>query len=141
MNPAQSSLAQGQNGRRRAGIIMCSVVVMDEDGPIRALLAEWLAAAGYRVREWSPLETEPNREVELVLIDLPKLRQSGAETIARARHAYPLALLLGLSTQLAESLPAGSALVRELGLSGLLAKPCERLEMLAAVAEARARAV
>ncbi len=118
---------------------MPSVIVMDEDEPLRELLVEWLVAAGYRVREarlrdivGGGLET-----VDLVVFDLPPLlglRLHGVALVARLQAALPGAALLGLSTQVRESLPPGSILVRDLGLSRLLAKPCSRQELLAAAA-------
>lgn len=119
---------------------MSSAIVMDEDEPSRALLAEWLSDAGYRVREASLREVscDGGAAVDLVLIDLPKLRLNGAELIACVRAAQPGAALLGLSTQVQESLPPASALVRRLGLCQLLAKPCTRDELLAAAAAALA---
>ena len=117
---------------------MPSVIVMDEDEPLRALLAEWLSAEGYRVREAELREIDQGEAVELVVLDLPRLRLHGAALAARVRAVCPGAVLLGLSTQAQESLPAGSILVQELGLSALLAKPCSRDELLAAAAQALA---
>ena len=117
---------------------MPSVIVMDEDEPLRALLAEWLSAEGYRVREAELREIDQGEAVELVVLDLPRLRLHGAALVARVRSVCPGAALLGLSTQVQESLPFGSVLVRELGLIALLAKPCSRDELLAAAAQALA---
>ena len=117
---------------------MPSVIVVDEDEPLRALLAEWLTAAGYRVREATLRDIDTGGAVELVVIDLPQLRLHGAQMVARVRVARPGSALLGLSTQVRVSLPPHSVLVRELGLSRLLAKPCSRDELLSATAEALA---
>lgn len=114
------------------------VIVIDEDEPLRALLVEWLVAAGHAdARELAPGELGADLGggwVELVVIDLPRGRPR--TVLAAVRAAWPQAGLLGLSTQVRESLPAASPLVRELGLVGLLAKPCSREELLAAVGEA-----
>jgi len=118
--------------------VMPSVIVMDENEPLRALLAEWLTSAGYRVREGTLQDADNEEAVDLVVFDLPQLRTYGATLTSRVRAAFPGAALLGLSTQLRESLSSASALVRALGLSALLAKPCSRLELLAAVATALA---
>ncbi len=117
---------------------MPRVIVMDEDEPLRALLAEWLMSAGYSVREASLRDLATGEAVELLVIDLPRPRLNGAAVVACLRAAHPAAALLGLSTQLRESLPPHSPLVRELGLHRLLAKPCSRQELLAAAAEALA---
>lgn len=112
---------------------MASIVVIDEDGPIRALLSEWLGARGHLVRAFSPLEAYAGLAADLVLIDLPKPRQTGGEQVRRLRERFPGATLIGLSTQLGASLPASSAAAQELGLSRLLAKPSSREELLDAV--------
>ena len=122
-------------GRRS---IVGMVIVIDEDEPLRTLLVEWLVAAGHAdARELAPGELGADAGgdwVELVVIDLPRMRPR--LLLARVRAAWPHAALLGLSTQVRASLPPGSPLVRELGLVGLLAKPCSRDELLATVAEA-----
>ncbi|MET0517448.1 MAG: hypothetical protein ABW005_01315 [Burkholderiaceae bacterium] len=115
---------------------MASIVVIDEDGPIRALLAEWLIAAGYKVKALSPLDSCGGLSADLVLLDLPRLRQQGREHVRRVQAAFLGAVMIGLSTQLAANLPAYSALVQDMGLRGLLAKPASRDELLAAVAQA-----
>lgn len=117
---------------------MATVMVMDEDEPSRALLVEWLAAAGHRVLDGPPGKIDGGESVDLVLIDLPRPRALGVALIGRVRLAQPAAALLGLSTQLRESLPPGSPLVRELGLRRLLAKPCSRLELLDAAEQSLA---
>jgi len=114
------------------------VIVIDEDEPLRALLVEWLVVAGHAdARAVAPGELGADLGggwVELVVIDLP--RKSPRVLLGRVRAAWPDAGLLGLSTQVRASLPPASPVVRELGLVGLLAKPCSREELLAAVAEA-----
>ncbi|WP_077036675.1 response regulator transcription factor [Pelomonas sp. KK5] len=112
---------------------MASVIVIDEDEPVRALLAEWLAAAGHDVVLAQRGASGGGTAVALVVIDLPRPRERGAALLAPLRVAWPGVRIVGLSTQLRASLPPGSPLLRELGLARLLAKPCTRAELLAAV--------
>lgn len=113
---------------------MSSIVVLDENAPIRELLQEWLSAAAHTVWDARQLSAAAAAEIDAVLIDLPKLRDGAQAAVARARAAYPRAALIGLSTQLSASLPPESPTVRDLGLQRLLAKPCVRAELLEALA-------
>lgn len=113
---------------------MFSIVVLDPNGPIRELLSEWLTGADHRVWDARQLSAAAAAEIDVVLIDLPKLRDGAQALVARARETYPRAALLGLSTQLSASLPAGSPTVRELGLHALLTKPCVPSELFDALA-------
>jgi len=117
---------------------MLHVVILDENVPIRELLAEWLTGEGHCVHEPPPLPNQAmalRSEIDLVLLDLPSLREGAGPAIARARERFARAWLVGLSTQLAESLPQRSAVAQSLGLQALLAKPCERAELLGLIRE------
>lgn len=112
---------------------MLTAVVLDDNPAIRELISEWLAAAGHHVMDARP--TAAADAVHLVLLDLPMLRDGVRTLVGRVRATYPDATLLGLSTQVAQALPASSPTARELGLVGLLPKPCVREELLAAIAQ------
>lgn len=111
---------------------MLTAVVLDDNPAIRELISEWLAAAGHHVMDARPTAAAA---VHLVLLDLPMLRDSVRTLVGRVRATYPDAALLGLSTQVAQALPASSPTARELGLIGLLPKPCGREELLATIAQ------
>lgn len=108
---------------------MSSVVILDEDVPVRELWTEWLFAEGHVVCDPRRLTAAMTSEIDVVLIDLPRLRAGALATIDPVRASYPQATLIGLSTQLGASLPRRSATAQELGLHALLAKPCSREEL------------
>ena len=118
---------------------MLHVVILDDNVPIRELLAEWLSGEGHFVHEPPPLPMALRSEIDLVLLDLPSLREGARATISGARDRFAKAQLVGLSTQLGESLPQRSAVARSLGLEALLAKPCEQAELLGLIRELEAR--
>lgn len=106
---------------------------------MRMLLCEWLTADGHRV-DSAPRHDNARDSVEdsvrLVVLDLPHPRTGAAATVLMVRsvrHAFPHALVLGISTQLAHTLATGSEVSRALGVEGLLAKPCTRQDLLGAV--------
>ncbi|MBV8502575.1 MAG: hypothetical protein JO006_12755 [Paucibacter sp.] len=109
---------------------MSSVVILDDNVPIRELLAEWLAGDGHLVFDAPRLRAAMTSEIDVVLIDLPQLREGARAAIGPVRSRFARAALVGMSTQLGASLPHPSAVAADLGLQALLAKPCERLELL-----------
>jgi CheY-like chemotaxis protein len=120
---------------------MLKVVVIEEDVAMRELIGEWLVGEGYDVRALSPVDASRGGAdlcVELVILDLLNLRSQGAQAIGAVRLRFPAAKVIGMSTQVGRSLGANSETLRGLGLVRLLAKPCEREELLEALAEASA---
>jgi len=116
---------------------MPSALILDENAPIRELLREWLCAAGYQVFEAQSrreLSAAHRVEIDVLLIDLPVVREGAKEVIAPLRASMPRAVRVGLSARLNASVPAHSAKARELGLDALLAKPCTREELLGVLA-------
>lgn len=112
---------------------MLKVVLIEEDVAMQALIAEWLTQAGHRVESLRRAATAPAVDVDLLIVDLPRLREADALDV-RAR--YPGVPVIGLSAQLARSLPASSERARSLGVAALLSKPCSARELLSAVADA-----
>ena len=118
---------------------MLKVVVIEEDIAMRALIGEWLAAEGYEVRALPTVDafrTGDDMSVGMVIVDLINLRSQGARAIDAVQARFTGAMVIGMSTQVARSLGAHSQTLRGLGLVRLLAKPCEREELLEAVAAA-----
>lgn len=117
---------------------MPSALILDENAPIRELLREWLCAAGYQVFEAQnrrELAAARMVEIDVLLIDLPVLREGAQLVVAPLRALLPQTALVGLSARLGASVPAHSTQARELGLDALLAKPCTREELLGVLAQ------
>ena len=120
---------------------MLKVIVIEEDVVMRALIGEWLVGEGYDVRALSTVDVSrggAERRTELVVVDLVNLRSQGVNTVGAVRLRFPAAKMIGMSTQGGCSLGANAETIRGLGLARLLAKPCEREELLEALAEASA---
>ena len=118
---------------------MLKVVVIEEDVAMRALIGEWLVGEGHDVRALSTVDSSRgggDSSTQLVVVDLVNLRSQGAQAIDAVQRRFPQAKVIGMSTQVGRSLGGSSEMLRGLGLVRLLAKPCEREELLEAVAEA-----
>jgi len=120
---------------------MATIVVVEPDMAVRALLGEWLGAAGHAVAAFGRLE--PARPAlpgaDLLILAMPPPRLPRIDLLAPVRARHPGLPAIGLSASLGRSLPGDSAPARAQGLASLLAKPFERAELLAAVAAALAR--
>ena len=106
---------------------MTRILLIEEDAAMRALIHEWLNAAGYEVQAQAP---------QLVIASVAHLRGPGAMHLQQLRNSFPMLPLLVLSGQLGHSLPHDSETAQSLGVSALLAKPFARSELLAAIAKA-----
>jgi DNA-binding response OmpR family regulator len=122
---------------------MSKIMVIEEDGAMRMLICEWLAAEGHKVGSASRHDlaraAAPDDAVGLVVLDLPHPRTRAAESaslVQSMREAYPHARVIGISTRLGRSLGSDSVAGRALGVDELLAKPCSRQDLLGAVAAA-----
>jgi CheY-like chemotaxis protein len=115
---------------------MLKVVLIEEDIAMQALIAEWLTQAGYGVEVSRGGAATPLTGVALVIADLPRLREGDAPHVRALRARYPGAPVIGLSAQLARSLPGSSDRAQALGMAALLSKPCSAGELLDAVADA-----
>jgi CheY-like chemotaxis protein len=114
---------------------MLKIAVIDEDAAMRALIGEWVGDEGHEVVALASPDAGAPSGCQLVILDLVNLRSRGAEAVRAARQRFPGAALLGMSTQLGQSLGGCAQAARELGLVGLLAKPCTREELVAALAQ------
>ena len=109
------------------------LLVIDADDAMRALVREWIAAAGYRVNDRVGSAAHGDADVSLVIVDLCDLPTRGAATVSRVKKLYPAAGVLGLSTQVSRPIRGGMLHALAPGLAALLPKPCTRSELLAAV--------
>jgi DNA-binding response OmpR family regulator len=118
-------------------------VIIEEDTAMRALICEWLRDEGYDVlpRPVIGAGAEMDLNADLVIADLPNLRSRGAQAVREVRRRYPYSQVIGMSTQLDESLPGDSAIARSFGVRHLVAKPCSRDELIDVVSHAISPAV
>lgn len=115
---------------------MLTVEVIEEDLTMRTLLSEWLAGAGYLVRESSNLAGDARPDVGAVILSLKNASPHLTNMVQRAREIFPQAALVGISAQLPNTIVGESRKTLELGVSRLVSKPCSRAELTSAVAEA-----
>ena len=119
--------------------IMSTIVIIEEDLAMRALLCEWLRGDGYHALPCPTIDAcagAPTTHVDLVIADLPNLRSNGLRRVNDVRRQYPHSAVIGLSTQLDLSLPGESELARAFAIRALVAKPCSRAELIDAVRSA-----
>ena len=115
---------------------MSTIAVIESDLAMRTLICEWLVADGHRTQARATATIGQPCQADVAIVGISDLRSGGGQTLSEVRRWCPDSAIIGLSAQLARSLPADSALVRALGVSRLIAKPCTRDEVLAAVAAA-----
>jgi len=115
---------------------MSTIVVIESDLAMRTLISEWLVAAGHRVQAWAAVSGGHRCDADVVVVGIASLRSHADDTVREVRAWCARSTIIGMSAQLARSLAADSAIVLALGLSHLIAKPCTRDELLAAVAGA-----
>jgi len=118
---------------------MIEVLVVDDDALMRGLLAEWLSAAGYRVRQAengaTALRMLLSRPAGLLITDMDMPGRDGAQTLDEARRMLPGLAVIAISGGARDGRRNWAATALKLGAAKALAKPFERQDLLAAVAE------
>jgi len=118
---------------------MMEVLVVDDDALMRGMLAEWLAEAGYRVREaengTKALQMLRIRPADLLISDMDMPGRDGAQTIDEARRMLPELTVIAISGGARDERQNWKAKALKLGAAKALAKPFERRDLLAAVKE------
>jgi two-component system KDP operon response regulator KdpE len=119
-----------------------SILVVDEDPAIRLMLRRGLNAAGYRVRDAAPAQTEPDflgqKEFDLLILDIDSTARGGIEAIRNVRQhsAVPIVALSARQDERA------SVAALDSGADDYVRKPFGREGLLARVRNAlRRRAV
>jgi DNA-binding NtrC family response regulator len=114
--------------------IINSVLIVDDESAIRAVLARWLGAAGYDIREAvdaeSALEELAKATVDVVLCDVEMPGQGGLWLASQLRERFPATAIV-LATAV-DSIPASVSF--KPGIVAYLVKPFARELVLAAVA-------
>lgn len=118
---------------------MIEVLVVDDDALMRGLLAEWLSEAGYRVRQaengTNALKMLRIRPVDLLITDMDMPGRKGTQTLDEARRLLPGLPVIAISGGARDGRQNWAAAALKLGAAKALAKPFERLALLAAIEE------
>jgi CheY-like chemotaxis protein len=112
---------------------MPSIVVMEEDPLMRALLVEWLSAEGYRVRAGPRCDDQHLDEADLAIVDVAMPRQDGGARLRSIQSRHPRTPLIAISGQFRPGIDLSPTAARALGVRHVVAKPCSRHELIHAV--------
>jgi CheY-like chemotaxis protein len=112
---------------------MSGIVIYEENDLMRALLREWLSAAGYPVRAAGPRELRSQKAADLVIVSIYMPKCAGAQLVREIRAVHPDTPLIALSAQFRSGLSAAGATARTLGVQQVMAKPLTRGDLLEAV--------
>jgi CheY-like chemotaxis protein len=115
-------------------VAMRRVAIYEPDDLMRALLREWLTAAGYAVGDSTMGSDLTAPDLAIVSVETPK--SEGAVWIRGLQHDYPGTPIIALSSRARSGLCSNGAAAQALGVARLLAKPLRRHELLMAVDEA-----
>jgi len=122
---------------------MPQILIIEDDDLMRGLLVEWLSAAGYPVRvgalsgegtEGTDRSDPAEAPADLMIVNVNRPRQQGAERLRRVREAHPGTPVIAISSQFCGSIAGCAASAQAIGADRMLAKPCGRTELLDAVA-------
>jgi DNA-binding NtrC family response regulator len=111
---------------------MSDIVIYEEDFAMRALLREWLSAAGYRVRMGAPPSVQSG-PADLVIVNVYMPKQEGAQRVREIQAAHPDTPLIAISGQFRSGLSATGETAQALGVQQVIAKPLARTDLLEAV--------
>ena len=115
------------------------ILVIDDDAILRDLVADWLEAAGYRVRkamDCSCAVGEIRREAPaLIVSDMFMPGACGVEAIGELKREHPGIALIALSGHFNSGQGISAQAALSAGADRAFAKPVRRAELLRAVAE------
>jgi PAS domain S-box-containing protein len=140
--PLAEHPAEREPGRlTRPGSTGGRVLILDDDGDVRELLARVLERAGYTVTATGDplraLDEHAEAPFQVILVDLQMARMSGFEFLARLRAAPgPTAKVVVVTGRLERALEAAA---RDLGAAALLHKPFDLGELERLVGELASR--
>ncbi|MFL9934110.1 response regulator [Paraburkholderia sp. RL18-103-BIB-C] len=120
-------------------ITTAEILIIEDDAIMREALADWLGAAGYRVRKAADglagLAAVKLAAPALVVTDIYMPGTSGAVVIAELKQGYPKIPVIAISGLFnsGHGMDADTAIA--LGAARALAKPFKRGDLLRAVAD------
>jgi CheY-like chemotaxis protein len=115
------------------------ILVIDDDAIMRDLIADWLEAAGYKVRKVAGCEAgvaELERSPPaLVVSDMWMPGPCGAEAIQWMQREFPAVRIIAVSGHFGFGHGCSRDAAVAAGAAKALSKPVKRADLLAAVAE------
>jgi len=115
------------------------VLVIDDDAILRDLVADWLLAAGYKVRKaancQAALQAIEEHAPALIVSDMFMPGACGAAAIAQLKRYAPAALLIAVSGYFKSGSGVSADEALSAGAARALAKPVRRAQLLTAVSE------
>lgn len=115
---------------------MARILLIDDDAPLRSVLAESLKLAGHDVMQAEDgrqgLELFNLEPADVVVTDLIMPGQEGIETIRRLRRDFPKLPIIAISGGMSHS-PLYLNMARHLGAQRTLCKPFNAAELLKAI--------
>lgn len=118
---------------------LAEILVVDDDAILRDLVADWLLAAGYRVRKapdcQAALKAIEERVPTLIVSDMYMPGACGPAAIAEFKRHAPKAALIAVSGYFKSGSGVSSDEALAAGAARALAKPVRRAQLLVAVSE------
>ena len=122
---------------------MAHILLVDDDVPLRGILAKSLTYAGHTVIQAADglqgVELARATTLDLVVTDLLMPVQEGVETIATLRHEHPQLPIIAISGGVTNS-PLYLEIAEKIGANLILPKPFTPPELLQAIAGVLAKA-
>jgi DNA-binding response OmpR family regulator len=118
---------------RDADANMSRIVVIEDDRLMRALLIEWLSAEGYQVDGIERVPAGTYNPADLVIIDVYMPRDTGIESVCRARKSYPQVPIIAISGQFTRAVRTAGPAAQALGVARVIAKPFDRQTLIGSV--------
>jgi two-component system cell cycle sensor histidine kinase/response regulator CckA len=117
---------------------MSKIVIYEENDLMRALLEEWLSEAGYLVHAAGSHEPQSGgptdgRPADLVIVSVYMPKHAGVQLVSKIQAIHPGIPVIAISGQFFAGLTANGAIAQSLGVQQAIAKPLNRLDLLAAV--------
>src|SRR5450432_263717 len=129
--PGSTRPRRAQDEQRGARIeTMSNIVIYEDDGPMRALLKEWLGEAGYRVLAFAEPAGRPAEGADLVIVSVYMPKHAGMQRVRDVQVSHPQASLIAISSQFRSGLSTAGATAQLLGANQVIAKPLARENLL-----------
>lgn len=102
-----------------------TIMVVDADADLLALLREWLGSCGFSVIDEITRDDDA-RNIDLIVVDVPFPRKGGLDVLTRLRAEYPGVPVLALSSHFFGGTESNGALAQALAVARVLPKPVTR---------------